>query len=893
MENENPIDNSNPGFFKRNKQNIFLVLKIFIFLIFFIPTGMLVTSYIMWFQKRDLIIKNLDSYYKEVSSKTAIIKSRPIKIFDINEKLIGEFNRKSFKPIRTDNIKDHATIIWALLSSEDRDFFQHGGINFSAVFRAFIVNLAKMRLSQGGSTITQQLAKLTLNLGERNLMNKLSEVFCTYYIESNYNKESILAMYMNQIYMGEGNTGLEEASRFYYSKSAKELSPAEAALLVGLIPAPSVYNPVKNLHIALARQKRVMFDMANNTDLHFNKKKLDQSYRHTISEQIRKFMNQYVVREVKDSQQKKRKHYSSIIGKYGYDKQFRINHAPDFNESVRKFVFDKIPQEELDSKDIRVYTSLDYEKQIIAEAALREGIERVRGSLNDRKNYYIKKNSVAESKIEDKIINSMNGSFVSMNPVNGYIEAMVGAYRISSVYRLNRAEAARRQPGSSIKGLVYALALQKRIINPSSLVIDEKLNISGYSPKNWYKGFKGPITARQAIALSVNTIPVKLLQEIGVNYFLYKLSEILSIPYEVIEKRFGKNLSLALGSGELTPVEMATIYSVIANGGKKVSPKKILRIEDSAGNKLYTLEQDKEEGTQIIDSVACAIALNLMEAVLSEEGTMPVKLSQGEWFPMAGKTGTVQIPGKIRKKWSNRSGIRDAWFVGVFPSNVSAVWVGNDLGAPFPGSGSGITGQIWLKYARYIKVKKGMGQNLVSSIQGDHIQVDVCGDNGKLLVDYPECAHPVYAQYYYRGDEPKKEEIPVASIDPGSVYINTRGEGNENQEGIAFEEEELHRDENIVEEEESLINPFDETLETIDEPIEEIKELPDTNSPPPSSGDEGGFVEENKEISTELKEKVNQEPVNPPSEEKNPPNFNIDKNESPKTETTSPNPGTN
>ena len=766
------------SFFNSIKWKIFRVVG-FVFSISVFILGL--SAYVVWIKEKPNVKANLDKYRSEVSNYYDSVKTKPIRIYDKNSKLIGEFNRRNFKPIRTDNLKEHGNIVWALLSSEDRDFFKHGGINYAAIGRAIVVNLTKFRLLQGGSTITQQLSKLTLNLGERNIYNKITEAFCTYYIENQYDKETILAMYMNQIFLGEGNTGLEEASRYYFNKTATKLTPAESALLVGIIPAPSVYNPIRNLTIALDRQKRILNDMAKNPQLHSDEKQIEKNFAKKIDENIRQFKNSYKIVEVKVADKVK---YASEIGKFGFDRDFKVNLAPDFNESIRRYILEKFSNDELEKTSLNIYTTLDYEKQSVIETSLREGIEDVRKALDKEKQAYIKKGNEEEAKREAEIIESMNGSAVSLNPYNGNVEALVGAYKISSVYRLNRAEESKRQPGSSIKGIVFALALEKHIINPSSIIKDEKIDISGYTPKNWYGSYKGFITARQALAQSVNTIAVKLLQEVGVRYFLEKMSLILSIPVPELKERFGNNLSLALGSGELSPMELAIVYSTIANGGMKVRPRKILKITDDddidrTPPELYT----EEAGEQILDPVACAMTMNLLESVLSGEGTLPIRIKEKDKIPVAGKTGTVQTPKKAAAKWGNRKGIRDSWFAGIFPSNVTTVWVGNDQSAPFPGSGAGISGQVWLRYMNFMRSKISPDEKLIKPFEGDFVQVDICGELGILLQDAPDCKFPIYSQYYFRGSE------PGANATVPEVKIETKKINPETEEGTSFDDE--------------------------------------------------------------------------------------------------------
>lgn len=736
----------------KNKKRI-LVIGSFLFL--FLSLFFLAGAYLVWSGEEARVQKSLEKYRSEVSNFYDTFQPKSIKILDKNGKLIGEFYRRNFRPIRTDNLNKHNMIVWAVLSSEDREFFSHSGLNYSAIGRAVFTNLIKFKLSQGGSTISQQLAKLTLNLGKRNLFNKLTELYCTFYIESHFTKNEILAMYLNQIFLGEGNTGVEEASRYYFRKPASELTPEEAALIVGIIPAPSVYNPVRNLHISLVRQKRVLMDMARYPELHPNQREIPKKFSESLDLNLKRFRTIYKVKEHKDEEGNLRN--TSEIGKYGSDKDFRVNLAPDFNSEIRRFVLDNFSNEDLEERGLFVHTTLDIDKQRLAEESLRIGVDSVRSDLVKQENEYQSKGKGELAELTRAILPLMNGAIVSMDPETGDIEALVGGYKISNSFRFNRAEDARRQPGSTIKALVYALAYEKRVVNPASKIKDEKLNFSGYSPKNWYKGFKGEITVRQALAQSVNTVSVKLLNEVGVSYFIKKISSILSIPESEAEERFQPNLSLALGSGELSPVELSVIYATLLNGGRRVSPRKIQKITDSDGNEFYSTSPN-DASEQILDPVACAMAVNTLESVLTEEGTMNLKKKDGENNLYAGKTGTVQSPNVKNSRWKSLKGVRDVWFAGLTPRNVTVVWVGHDEGAPFPGSGSGVSGGIWIRYIQAVKSKMGLGTQLIPNFVGDFVKVDTCADDGTILENSPNyiCKTPLYGQYYFIGNLPEK-----------------------------------------------------------------------------------------------------------------------------------------
>ncbi|BDA79778.1 carboxypeptidase [Leptospira kobayashii] len=750
---------------------------LFVFLSAFFLGG----AYVVWSGEQARVERSLEKYRSEVSNFYDNFQPKSIKILDRGGKVIGEFYRRNFRPIRTDNLKKHHMILWAVLSSEDREFYSHGGVNYAAIGRAVFTNLIQFRLSQGGSTITQQLAKLTLNLGKRSLFNKLTELYCTFYIESQFSKEEILAMYLNQIFLGEGNTGVEEAARYYFRKPATELTPEEAAMLVGTIPAPSVYNPIRNLGIALSRQKRVLYDMARNPELNPDQSEIPKKFGESIEPNVKKFKIFYKVKEYKGEEGEPK--YSSDIGKYGADKDFRINLAPDFNAEVRRFVLESFSNEDLEERGLLVYSTLDLDKQRMAEESLRIGVDSVRADLVKQERELEAKGKPELAEVTKQILPQMSGSVISMDPETGDIEALVGGYKISNSFRFNRAEDARRQPGSTIKALVYALAYEKRIVNPSSKIKDEKLDFSGYSPKNWYKGYRGEITVRTALAQSVNTVSVKLLNEVGVNYFLSKLGQILFLSEEEIESRFQKNLSLALGSGELSPMELSLIYATLANGGRRVTPRKIIKITDLDGNEFYqTIPNEAAE--QILDPVACAMAINTLESVLTEEGTMTLKKKEGEVNLFAGKTGTVQSPKTKKSKWMGIKGVRDVWFAGLAPRNVTVVWVGHDEGAPFPGSGSGVSGGIWLRYVQGVKSKIGFGNQLIPSFVGDFVKVDVCADDGTLLESSPSyiCKLPLYSQFYYIGDLPQKRAgFAKPEIPPQTIV----GDGEEDESEIS------------------------------------------------------------------------------------------------------------
>ena len=692
-------------------------------------------AYKIWVSKKHQVTQTLIHWEEEATKSYRISKEKKVKIFDKKKKLIGQFSLDKIATIQREKLSSYKILIWSLLSAEDKNFYEHYGLNLRSIARAVWINLSNFSTVQGGSTITQQISKIVMNLGKRNLLNKLSEVFCALFLEENFDKETLLAIYMNQIFLGEGNVGMESASLYYFNKKAEKLTPQEAAMLVAIVPAPSVYNPVKNLKLALKKQKKVLSAMRENLELHPDYPKVTK-----MDLTLKSFYKTY---KVKIPKNKKNGQYSSKIGKFEkLYHNFEINRAADFNlmlkNDITKFYSDLFKK----NSTLKVYTTLDYQKQKYAENALKSKIKSIKRRILISK----------KDKSSKKISNSMNGGLVSINPKNGHIEVLVGSYGKSpSGYQLNRVTNALRQPGSTIKALTYVLALEKRLITPSTLLKDEPININGYKPKNWYKGYKGYVPSRIAFTQSINTIAVKLFQQVGIDSFLNKIGQILSLSNNEIKERFQKNLSLALGSGELTPLELSLIYATIANQGYKVEPIQILKIKNEKNKVLFEYrEPEPYEKESILDPTACAIVLNFLQGVLGKNGTMGVSFSEDYKPKMAGKTGTVQKNSYMRKKWHHLKGVKDTWFVGLIPNLVTVVWVGSDIGAPFVGSGSKTSGSIWLNYTKNLIYNIEPSQSLIHNDGDDYVQLDICGDNGKILLQgFNNCEEPIYGQYYY------------------------------------------------------------------------------------------------------------------------------------------------
>ncbi len=381
------------------------------------------------------------------------------------------------------------------------------------------------------------------------------------------------------------------------------------------------------------------------------------------------------------------------IGIYGASKSFRYNRAPVANEYVRFFLEENFPKELITKQNLKIYTTIDLQSQDIALETVRTNLEQIR---NQNRTLYKKHN------LNENLARDIQSVLVSIDIPEGHIRAMVGGYEISDgKIQTNRIFQIKKQPGSVIKGFLYALALERGIYKGNDIVIDEPISIGGYTPKNWYNYFKGELTLRKAIALSVNTIAVKTLNEIGIDYFRDELSQSLGLSYYTGRERFPKNLTIALGSAELTPMEITLLYSAILNQGYKVTPIIVTRVENTEGVVIYE-NMTVQKNVSIISPSSSAKVLYLLSGVLDQEedGTASwigkLKKSNPDILPydIAGKSGTAQFPTELKSRFNYMPGIKDSWFVGMNPENVTTVWLGNTQIAPFQGKAD----KIWFDY---------------------------------------------------------------------------------------------------------------------------------------------------------------------------------------------------
>ena len=664
----------------------------------------------------------------------------PIRIYARDGRtLIGEYLPERGSRI---NMRQCGELDWlkkAAVSAEDRAFFDHGGISYRGILRAVINNVRHLQFREGGGSITQQLARNLFTDRRATLYRKLYETFVAFRLERELEKEEILCLYLNKIYMGEGRIGAEEASWFYFRKPPWKLDAAEAAMIVGLFPSPVRYSPLNNIEKSLRKQKAVFKAMVDQNVI--KAAEVDQN--------LKAFYKRYGVgTDPEDLDPGK-------IGLYGASRDYRINQAPSANEYVRSFLYANFDEELVRRGGLRVVTTVDPVRQRAALRAVRARVEAVRARL-------LKNEKVPPKKME-RIARRLNGVLVSLDPRTGNIQAVVGGYEVTEGNMTNRVWEMKRQPGSAIKGFLYAVAIDESLLEPGQEVIDEKINYGGYSPRNPYRTYKGKMTLRSAVARSVNTVAVKTLDDLGVDRFRRRLSEALQLGYFESRERFPGSLSLALGTGEMTPLELARVHAMILNDGRTVAPRLVLKVI-TPDRRVIWEDDELPEGDSVLSPRACAAALYLLSGVTQdEEGTASwIGKRQRQKkkylpFPVAGKSGTVQSVAAHYKKFPGMFGVHDAWFVGLAPEEATVVWVGHDEGAPFPGSGSGVAGSIWSRYAQ--GALPGRVEGEFPPIEVRPIEIPDDDPATELLENYQDTS-PLTQ------DPPEPEKDPAPKVQP-------------------------------------------------------------------------------------------------------------------------------
>jgi penicillin-binding protein 1A len=500
----------------------------------------------------------------------------------------------------------------AFVSIEDHRFYSHFGIDPAGLARALVKNIVSRQTQQGGSTLTQQLAKNLFLTPERSMSRKAQEALLALWLERTYTKNQIIELYMNRVYFGSGAYGVEAASQKYFGKSARAVSLGEAAVLAGLVQSPSRLAPNRNPEGAAERAALVLAKMVEHGAVSAEMAKTAKTNTADAKRRARPGAGNYVADWIMDL-------------------------LDDYIGAIES--------------DVTVKTTLDPKLQAMAERVVATSFDQKRGKLN----------------VEQMAL-------VAMSP-DGAMRAMIGG-RDYGASQFNRAVAAKRQPGSSFKPFVYLSALEKGL-TPDTVREDGPINIRGWKPENYSHEYFGNVTLTQALAMSLNTVAVKLNLEVGPRNVVRTAQRL------GIHSALKANESLALGTSEVSPIEMASAYAAFANGGIGIIPHAILEVRDGAGKLLYRRKP------QTLGQVADPAAIGMLNRMMREtlvSGT--ARRSDLPGHLAAGKTGTTQEH-------------RDAWFVGYTGHLVTSLWVGNDDGEPMKKvSGSGLPAELWADFMK-------------------------------------------------------------------------------------------------------------------------------------------------------------------------------------------------
>jgi len=617
------------------------------------------------------------------------------KIYDDNDEPMTELHveRRIFVPLAQipQVLRD------AIIATEDRRFYSHWGVDPIGIARAVVQNYRRGRIVEGGSTITQQLAKVLFLTADKSLERKLKEAVLALELERRYSKDRIIEMYLNQVYFGHGAYGVEAAARTYFGKSVSELTAREAALLAGLPRAPSNYSPFDHANAAKRRRELVLRRMVEYGALREeDAKRIARTDLGLIAPERRRTTGQYFLDYVQQT----------LEAKYGADLVFKGG--------------------------LNIYTTLSPSMQLAAEQAMRDGLKALEGRS-------------AKARPGE----NPEGAIITIEPQTGYVKAMVGGYDFLRS-EFNRAVQAKRQPGSAFKPVIYIAALEAGF-TPATRIEDSPVsyptgsNGQTWKPENYDRIFRGPTTLQQAIEESVNVVTVKLQERIGINKTVQVARRLgITSPLDI-------NLSLALGTSDLSLLELTSAYGVLANQGVWMPPVTVRYITDAQGK---LLEEHVPEGREAVAPETAYVITHMLRGVV-ERGTGQAAKVLGR--PIAAKTGTTN-------DYSN------AWFVGFTPRLATGVWVGYDLPRSLgrDETGSRVAVPIWVGY---------MGKILAESPKEDFPVPDRVA---MLLVDEDpsgECIRPV-PMAFIKGTEPqvscsgfgqrRAETSPTAGPGPSS-----------------------------------------------------------------------------------------------------------------------------
>ena len=676
---------------KKPKKRIKLLIT-FLFLILLVgATGVMISSYFVvnaykqWLSRKDQSMEMLSEYYDIIVIRgnekriryfnplNPFGDSPPTKIYDRNNILIGEYMPPSYEVVNVDDI--NPLLEQTLLLMEDQKFYSHGGINYTRSAYLAIQTILTRKIVGGGSTITQQLAKLLFTKSERTIDRKLFEMFAAREIEKKYSKKEILAMYFNTVYLGDGNYGFEAAANYYFNKPLRQCRLLEFAILVGMLPNPTYYSIVNNPDNSRKKVTQILSRLVKNNIID----------KETMRAELELFDKEYtnINKQVKVSQWK-----------------MSVNRTPYVNEYVRQELLNYFDKDELALSGLRIYTTVNERYYRIADSIMKDKIRTLQSETGN---------------------SSYQGAFVVIDPKDGGVLAMIGGDGYTLRNQFNRAVQAKRQIGSLIKPFIYLYAFEGGA-QPFSIVVDTNYSYPqgvgkpAYSPRNYSRKYMGEVTLENALARSLNTISVKLLNDIGLSYFIERSREFFGDDAYIPNA-----LSIGLGTMEMSPLDLAGAFAALANEGTKYEPYIISKVVDMNGNELSitSLVDRTPKKISSVSETSYYFLNSSLQKVLAPGGTAYRSASTyGFNYPsFSAKTGTT-------------SEHRDNWFVAYNNDIVALAWIGSDRNDILPNNATGgaTTALATFEYLNSIisQDKKKFNWDIPSDV----VIVEVCMDSG-------------------------------------------------------------------------------------------------------------------------------------------------------------------
>jgi penicillin-binding protein 1A len=655
----------------------------------------------------------------------------PLRVLTAEGKLMGEFGEERRNLLTFQEIPD--VMKQAVLAIEDSRFFEHSGVDYRGMLRAALANLGQAK-SQGASTITMQVARNVYLSAEKSYTRKIYEVLLTFKLEHLLTKEQILEIYMNQIFLGQRAYGFSTASQTYFGKPLKDVTVAEAAMLAGLPKAPSAYNPIRNPTRARIRQLHIIDRMLENgfiTTAQAEQARTEKLQLRQPGQQVRvhaefaaEMVRQAIVAQYGDEAYTRGLLVTTSLRADDQEAAYRAVRDGVLNFERRQFyrgpeLFITLPDNPA-ARDEAIDDALnerpdngDLMSAVVVEASARkvvavrqdgvpfeitgEGLRSVASGLSDKAgpNIKIRPGAVVRVVREDEKgwritqLPEVEAAFVAMDPRSGAVRALVGGFDFHK-NKFNHVTQAWRQPGSSFKPFIYSAALEKGL-SPATVVNDAPLFYSAgetggkpWEPKNYDGKFDGPMSVRRALAKSKNMVSIRVLQLVGT-----QSAQEWVTRFGFDAARHPPYLTMALGAGSVTPMQMAAGYAVFANGGYRVNPSLITQVTDHKGRVLFSsLPQAPTEEQRVIEPRNAFIMNSLLQEI-ARTGTAARAQSTLKRPDLFGKTGTT-------------NDAVDAWFVGFQPTLVAAAWVGYDtprnLGSRE--TGGGLSLPIWIDFMK-------------------------------------------------------------------------------------------------------------------------------------------------------------------------------------------------